>query len=454
MRRLLPNSLVGQVALLMAAALLIAQAVNLAFLLNEGQRARLAQSENPALSRVAGAVQAVSAAGPIQRQSLARRLSGGGTRFTIADRSTVERRALSRDARLEQRLRQELEEAALAARQVQAGEAQSRRRDPDAGEGGSRGGRRLLLVSVQLADGAWLNGRFALRRPDTGFAWRMLAATLALYAIVLGAVLLIARRIARPLREMTAAAEAFGGRDAGFQIRPHGPADLRRLASAFNDMRGRVVGLIAEKDRMIGAIGHDLRTPLASLRIRAEAVADDAERTRMIATIETLDQTLDDILALARAGQPSEAERTVDLGALVEAVAEEFLDLGKEVSFEPGERVVASVRPNSLRRAVRNLIENAVKYGETAEVAVSAAGAEARISVDDRGPGIAPAELERVTDAFYRLEPSRNRATGGSGLGLAIARTIAESHGGRLELANQTEGGLSAAILLPLGKGA
>ena len=452
MRRLLPNSLVGQVTLLIAVALLIAQAVNFALLLNEGQRARLAQSERPALSRVAGAVQATAAAPEMQRRPLMRSLSGGGARFTVARSSLVERQALARDAKVEQRLAATLREVGFAVTEVQAGEAQVQRMRPADARGRDAGARRLLLVSVRLPDGQWLNGRFVMRRPDTGFAWRLLAATLALYAIVLGAVLLIARRIARPLREMTAAAEAFGGRDAGFHIRPHGPADLRRLASAFNDMRTRVVELIADKDRMIGAIGHDLRTPLASLRIRAEAVADEAERARMIATIENLDQTLDDILALARAGQPSEAERAVDLGALAEAVTEEFVDLGQEVSFEPGERVVASVRPNSLRRAIRNLVENAVKYGEAASVSVSAAGGEARISIEDRGPGIAPGDLERVTDPFYRLEPSRSRATGGSGLGLAIARTIAESQGGRLELANLADGGLSAAILLPLGR--
>lgn len=451
MRRLLPNSLVGQVALLIAAALLVAQAVNFALLLSEGQRARLAQSERPALSRLSGAVQLAATTPVEQRLPMLRRLSGGGARFTITATSLVERRALTRDARVEQRLTEALKEAGFTPTGVQAGEGRPR---PDAPmvDRPRPERARLLIVSVRLPDGQWLNGRFMLRRPDTGFAWRLLAATIALYVIVLGAVLLIARRIARPLREMTAAAEAFRGSDPGFQIRPHGPADLRRLAEALNDMRARVAALIADKDRMIGAIGHDLRTPLASLRIRAEAVADEAERARMIATIESLDETLNDILALARAGQPSEPERAMDLGALIEAVVEEFEDLGQDVTFEAGERVVASVRPNSLRRAVRNLIENAVKYGEAATVAVTAEGKEARIAVADRGPGIAPGELERVTDPFYRLEPSRSRATGGSGLGLAIARTIAEAQGGRLKLANRAEGGLEASILLPLGR--
>jgi signal transduction histidine kinase len=443
--RFLPRSLVGQVTLLIAAALLVAQAVNFALLLSEGQRARLLQTETPALSRLVGAAQAISAAPPAQRETLARRLSGGGTRFTVTERSAVERRALTRDRPLEHRLAAALSEAGIGRAAVQAGEAEPRRRRMD--DGG--GPRRLLIASVQLPDGDWLNGRLSLRRPDTGFAWRLLFATLALYAIVLGAVLLIARRLARPLAEMTAAAENFRGRDAGFHIRPRGPADLRRLAEALNSMRTRVVELLADKDRMIGAIGHDLRTPLASLRIRAEGVADEVERARMVSTIETLDQTLDDILALARAGQPSEVARAVDVAALAEAVAEEFVDLGKEVAFEPTERLVATIRPNSLKRAIRNLIENAVKYGGTARVGVSSEPAALRIFVEDRGPGIAAAELDRVTDPFYRLEPSRSRSTGGSGLGLAIARTIAEAHGGRLELKNRPEGGLTAAIVLP-----
>lgn len=450
MNRLLPRSLVGQVALLIAIALLVAQAVNFALLLNEGQRARLAQSETPALSRLVGAAGALSAAPPAQRDTLARRLSGGGARFTITQRSTVARRGLTRDPALERRLGAALAEAGIGGAAVEAGEtAPRRRRAAAAGEG--QEGRRILITSLRLPDGSWLNGRLVLRRPDTGFAWRLLAATLALYAIVLGAVLLIARRLARPLGEMTEAAESFRGQDAGFQIRPRGPVDLRRLAEAFNDMRARVVELLAEKDRMIGAIGHDLRTPLASLRIRAEAVPDEAERARIVATIESLDQTLDDILALARAGQPSEAARAVDVAALVEAVAEEFVDLGKNVSFNGSARAVATIRPNSLKRAVRNLIENAVKYGEAARVGVGAETGMLRILVEDEGPGIAAAELDRVTDPFYRLEPSRSRLTGGSGLGLAIARTVAETHGGRLELSNRPEGGLAAAILLPAG---
>lgn len=445
MKRLLPRSLVGQVALLIALALLVAQAINFALLLNEGQRARLAQTESPALSRLAAAVNLVAEAEPDDRRDLVRAMSGGGARFTISGRSLVERRGLARDPGLEARIAASLAEGGITSPRVRAGEGVPRRQ---AAEGGLQ--RRLLLVSLRLADGQWLNGRFVVRKRDGGFAWRLLLATLALYAIVLGAVLLATRRLAKPLQEITDAAEAFQGRDPGYPLTPRGPEDLKRLAEAFNAMRARLTASLAEKDRMIGAIGHDLRTPLASLRIRAESVPDDAERERMAATIESLDQTLDDILALARAGRPGEAPRAVDAAALVEAAVEEFRDTGQPVDFTGPDRLVATLRPTSIRRAVRNLIDNALKYGGSAQVSVAARQGHLDISIADSGPGIPEAELACVTDPFYRLEPSRNRSTGGTGLGLALARTIAEAEGGRLELANRPEGGLSARLILPV----
>ena len=449
MRRFLPNSLVGQVAFLLAAALLVAQAVNFTLLLSEGQRARLAQAENPAIARLVGAADTLASTAPAERRRLLRALSGGGARFTATARPLVERRAIARDAALEERVSVALREAEVTTGEVQAGEGLPRRRAAMPARGEAPRGR-LLLVSVQLPDGDWLNARFAVRARDAGFVTRLLLATLALYGIVLGAALLIARRLSRPLQAVTAAAETFHGREPGVPLEPRGPADLKRLAEAFNAMRARLVELLSEKDRMIGAIGHDLRTPLASLRIRAESVPDEAERERMIATIESLDLTLDDILALARAGQPAEPLRPVDLAALVEALVEEFRDTGRAVAFAGPDRLVATVRANAIRRAVRNLIDNALTYGGTAGVTVSPADGAAHIRIDDDGPGIPASEVDRVTDPFYRLEASRNRATGGSGLGLAIARTVAEAHGGRLELSNRQEGGLVAALIVPV----
>jgi signal transduction histidine kinase len=305
-----------------------------------------------------------------------------------------------------------------------------------------------LLLSAQLSDGSWVNARLITPRPNPWLAVQAAGSTLLIYLLILAAMVWIALRLARPLRDLTAAAEGFGGPGAAPRVEPRGPDDVRRAILAFNAMSARVSAMFDEKDRMLGAIGHDLRTPLASLRIRAESVEPEAERARMIATIEEMTAMLDDTLALARSGRAAENLRPVDISALADTVVEEFRALGHDVSFEEGKRQTAAVQPNLLRRAVRNLVDNAVKYGGSAEVAVRATARGIAVEVADRGPGIPDAELGSVQEPFVRLETSRNRETGGSGLGLALARGAAQAHGGTLELENRPGGGLLARILL------
>jgi signal transduction histidine kinase len=207
--------------------------------------------------------------------------------------------------------------------------------------------------------------------------------------------------------------------------------------------------MLDEKDRMLGAIGHDLRTPLAALRVRIESVEDDDDRNRMADTIDEMNRTLDDILSLARLGRPSEPPIDVDLSALIDAVVDDFRDLDHDVAFEESPRLKMHLRPSLMRRAVRNLIENAVKYGGGAEVRLLAGDRTVAIEVADRGPGIPVDKLAAVFDPFTRLETSRNRETGGIGLGLALARAIVADASGDITLANREGGGLTATITLP-----
>ena len=204
---------------------------------------------------------------------------------------------------------------------------------------------------------------------------------------------------------------------------------------------------------MLGAIGHDLKTPLAALRVRIESVEDEAERAKMAATIEDIARSLDDILSLARVGRPGDPLELTDLTALTVQVVEEFEDMGEAVSFAGAERVTLPLRPTWLRRALRNLISNALRHGSgTAQVSLSRGPASVTITVEDDGPGIAEGEIARMLEPFTRGEPSRNRGTGGAGLGLTLARAIAEQHGGSLKLANRSgRAGLSASVVLPLG---
>ena len=455
MRRLLPKSLIGQIALVMALALLVAQAINFSLIFSERQRLGRTQAEGPAIGRFVMLAQRLAPLPPGEREAAIPMRRRG--RITLDPVSAVQ--PGGNDPHLLERLRESAEANGAALRDLRAAATDEvavppRLREPRTPAGRERMERRLsrlrtLVLSAQLPDGTWLNGRMVVPRPDRWLAVRTALATLLTYLIVLAAMVWLVARLARPLRDLAEAAERFQGRGEAPRVSPSGPADLRRAILAFNAMGERVGAMLEEKDRMLGAIGHDLRTPLASLRIRAESVEPEEEGRRMIATIEEMTAMLDDTLALARSGRAVEQARVIDLRALADTVVEEFVALGQPVRMAESERLTARVQPNLLRRAVRNLVENAIKYGGSAEVGVRRVEAQVAIEVSDRGPGIAQAELERVQEPFYRVEPSRSRETGGSGLGLTLARAAALAHGGTLELENRAEGGLVARLLLP-----
>ena len=461
--RLLPRSLIGQMILLMGAALLIAQLVNFTLLVNREQRLSLAQNEGPAIARFVQTASLVTTMGPeaLPRGPLdspvgptpppfGRRGPRVFGPFTV-DRFSIVTSQQARDARLETRVADALRDAGVEVRQLLARRAVNldafprvaqRRRDRGVPPG------EVLVLSAQLTNDLWLNARLFAPRPDPFLMHRLILATLLVYLLVLGAVVWIAWRIARPLRALTRAAESFGGRNDVPAVEPRGPADLRHAINAFNAMNLRVVGLLDEKDRMLGAIGHDLRTPLASMRIRAETMEPEAEREALVRTVGEMSDTLEDILILARTGRSREPARLVDVASLADSAVEDFRALGKDVEFEDSPRLPLDVQPNLLRRAIRNLIENAVEYGDRARVRVLAEGKGAAIEVDDDGPGIAADRLDQVLRPFERLEGSRNRETGGAGLGLAIAKAVAEGHGGSLTLTNRPEGGLRAKLVV------
>jgi len=221
---------------------------------------------------------------------------------------------------------------------------------------------------------------------------------------------------------------------------------MRRLILAHNAMEDRIAAMLDEKDVMLGAIGHDLKTPLAALRVRIESVEDEGERARMAATIEDITRSLDDILSLARVGRPSDPVEPTELNALVGEVAAEFEDLGEPVSFEPAGRIVLPLRATWLRRAVRNLTVNALRYGQQARIAVERAGGEVLIRIEDDGPGISPADRQRIFDRGVRLDSGKP----GTGLGLAIVRDVAEIYGGSVALEESEDlGGTLVRLKLP-----
>src|SRR5690606_35489726 len=210
-----------------------------------------------------------------------------------------------------------------------------------------------------------------------------------------------------------------------------------------------------EKDVMLGAVGHDLKPPLAALRVRIESVEDPGERAKMAASIEDVTRSLDDILSLARVGRPSDPLERTELSALLAAVVEEYEDMGEPVELGDTQRVALALRATWLRRAFRNLIGNALRYGERARVTLTREGSTAVIRIEDDGPGIAEGEIAAMMEPFSRGEASRNRETGGAGLGLTSARWSAEQHRGTVTLRNRPGPGgrpvgLLADLRLPL----
>jgi len=318
----------------------------------------------------------------------------------------------------------------------------------------------VLVAAAQAQTGGdWMVVRSSVPARDPWLLATLIAQTLFIYAVLVGAIALILRRIARPLAALTSRVDQFARtRESTDQLEPQGPADVRHLIEAHNAMEMRITSLINEKDVMLGAIGHDLKTPLAALRVRIESVEDDAERDKMAKTIEDITRSLDDILSLARVGRPSDPVESTELAALVASIVEEYEDMGEDVEFDHAPRLVMPVRATWLRRALRNLIGNALRYAGSAQVTMVREEAEGRgwavIRVVDHGKGIG-GDIEKMFEPFTRGEPSRNTATGGAGLGLTLARAIADQHGGRLTLHNQTDArgavtGLMATLWLPL----
>jgi signal transduction histidine kinase len=319
------------------------------------------------------------------------------------------------------------------------------------------GGPFEFAASLHLPDGPWLNLRVRLPRPRPWHSETFLLAFLVMTVAAAGVTLWAVRRLTRPVRDLAAAAERLG-RDVNAPPLPQeGPSEVATAARAFNTMAGRIRRFVGDRTQMLAAIGHDLRTPITRLRLRAEFMDDDEQRRRMLADLDEMEAMIAATLAFARDEAAAEPAVPLDLAALCRTVLDEAADArpdaAERVSYEGPERlVVAQVRPVALKRAVANLVSNALSYGGAARLRLQppdGQGRPLRLVVEDDGPGIPPAELEAVFQPFRRLEGSRNRETGGVGLGLPIARNILRAHGGDVVLRNRTDGGLLAEATLP-----
>jgi signal transduction histidine kinase len=258
----------------------------------------------------------------------------------------------------------------------------------------------------------------------------------------------MARRAVRPLSDLTAATAAVAVGSGAPHVAEEGPDDVRNAAIAFNVMAAKVSKTLESQRHLLSAVGHDLRTPLTAMRINLEFIQDEELRDGLMRNLDELQALTEQVLAAAK-GAGGEQRRSVDLSALVESLCTDLDEIGEPVSWANHSPAPISCRPNEIKRAVRNLVENAVAYGHKADVRVTNAGDGYDVVVEDEGPGIPESDRQRVFEPFVRLESSRNEATGGTGLGLTLVKAIAEGHGGAVMLESRPGGGLRARMHLP-----
>lgn len=455
--RLAPRSLTGQLALAILAAFLAAQVISLWLFTGERGVALQSALRLETAERAAAVVLALEAAAPDNRGSILAAARSHHADFELGGKAitSVETELAAVRSRVTEVLGSPRE---IRAEEVGISPRDGRPATPPAAMVWLRN--RVLAagmapaelrLSVLMNDGVWLNVRARNDRPDFQLPPAIAGTILLSLALIMGALWLGLRRITGPLRQLAQAAEDLGIYGAVPIMPAVGPEEVRALAEAMKRMQARISGMVSDRTRMLAALGHDLRSPITALRLRAEMVEDDETRDRMAATLDEMQDMVEATLAYARGVSTDQPTEPTDLVTLLSDLAAELSETGPRVTLGTLEPANLPLRRTPMRRALRNLIENAQRYGGEAFIGLRHMGREVVMTIDDTGPGIPDADLSRVFDPFTRLETSRSRETGGVGLGLPIARAILQAHGGTIVLSNRAEGGLRATVTLPSG---
>jgi signal transduction histidine kinase len=464
-KRLVPDSLAAWALLIVIGGLAVAEAATLgAILQNHALNARMTGFFHLA-ERVSSLSRAIAAESTDSRADLAEALSSPTLGVTVDTRPDAVSASAADDeiAELEDVLTTRLQDIGITEVDVGRGpvsvDAATTQEEltEDAGpverflnEIEQRySGADAYLVSVKLDDSSWVNFTIPVAASPTLWSVQTLVLTaLAILCVFTGSLWAL-RRLTAPYALLASAAERLGRDLNAEQLPENGPREVRAAAHAFNLMQDRLRRFVGDRDQLVAAISHDLRTPVTRLRLRAEFVEDTDQRARMLADLDDIETMTRSVLAFASGSADPEARESIDLISLLESLCDDMPGVTLDLDAALPPRLKCVAQPVALRRAIANLIENAVKYGGQARVSAAVGATAASIIIDDDGPGIPAAEMETVFRPFRRLETSRNRETGGTGLGLTIARTVARAHGGDVVLSNLGHG-LRAELTLPL----
>ena len=447
-----------QIAILVVSVLFVAQIVGLWLFVDERSLAVQAAIGSEAAGRAANVARLIEVAPPDLRDEIVAAATSPLVRFELGDEPSVTHTHHDENGAVEARIRALLNDGYSRDIRVEVHEIEQDllplpNLSPEMAEMHAEMMRGSLAaiemeVSIAIAGGRWLNVATRFERPPIQWSWAStLSFVLTSVVLLLAVFWFVLTRLTRPLNELAASAEEFGRGGGAGPIAPVGPTEVRDLTIAFNDMQARLARFVTDRTQMLAALAHDLRTPLTALRVRAEMVDDPETKDGIATSLEEMQEMVEATLAYARGvGQGEELQRL----DVAEYLSEIHKQTHGELDLQMGPGAVVQIKPMAMRRALRNLIDNAQRYGRSPVLSWDVSEADVEIRVDDFGPGIPDNRIRDVFQPFQRIEQSRSLETGGHGLGLSIARSIVLEHGGAIDLSNRDEGGLRARVVLPL----
>ncbi|MFN0039188.1 MAG: sensor histidine kinase [Burkholderiales bacterium] len=447
----LPRSLFGRIALILVGGFVAVQLLTTAIHMADREAQALRNGVNQAVARIGDSVRVLRAAGEAARPTFLGATAGEYLRFRTAT-SVAGQTQATPDPEL------------LAA----AREALALELDPGVGfrvidvraiyqEPDSWLARKFIerlgvqiQAAVELGRGDWIE--IESIHPPRASRWfsRLVQSLVIVDSVMLLLAFFAVRLATRPLTVLARAAEDLGRDIHRPPLEESGATELVRASRALNTMQDRLKRYVETRIESLAAMSHDLKTPITRMRLRAEMLEDPEIKTRFARDLDAMQEMVSSALETMRGlSEGGEASHPIDIGALLSSLKQDAEEAGHQVSVSgpPVQPLIG--RAQALKRCLQNLLDNALAYGQRADITVREESQALSICIADHGPGIPDAEMEKVFDPFYRLESSRNRNTGGTGLGLSIARNIAQSHGGSVRLRNRSEGGLEATLVLP-----
>ncbi len=447
MKRLIPDSLAARTLVVLILGLALSHAISIALYATDRSEALVSIDGRHIGERIATVDRLTQGSSPGDRQRLVNLASDTGFKVSLSSASAIEKQPQVSEqfSRLRDSLVSHLDDEPNR-------EIRLRYMDMKPENANNLAGKavKTVMISISQKGQNWLNFAVSLQPSKPFWSFRYTLSMLVMLAAVAFFSSIFVRQLTQPLQQFARASQQLGVDVAAPPLPERGPLEIRLATQAFNQMQRRIRRFVEDRTQMIAAISHDLGTPIARMRLRAEFVDDAEQQQKMLADLEHMEKMVFSALSFARDDSAREPMAKVDFRTMMHRVCDDISDAGFQVSLSIKEETMpCSCRPVAMRRALSNLVENAARYGNEARVAVAKQNDGIMVIIDDDGPGIPQDRHEDVFKPFYRLETSRSRETGGTGLGMTVARSTIRAHGGDIILSNRDEGGLRMEVYLP-----